>query len=152
MLYVAYGSNMNLEQMKYRCPHSTVKGKGKLKGWKLVFNVHADVIKGKKNDEVPVLLWDIDDLDWKRLDRYEGCPFYYIRKNIKVKTDSGETVNAIIYVMTNERKGICPPSREYFDTCKTGYMENKIDTRYLYDALEFAVENETIYNQYNIRK
>ena len=25
-LYIAYGSNINLEQMKYRCPHSKVVG------------------------------------------------------------------------------------------------------------------------------
>ena len=50
MLYVAYGSNMNLEQMAYRCPNSYVVCNGELHGWKLVFNFHADVVKGKKKD------------------------------------------------------------------------------------------------------
>lgn len=152
MLYVAYGSNMNLEQMEYRCPYSVVKGNGKLKGWKLVFNVHADVVKGKKNDEVPVVLWDIHDLDWKRLDMYEGYPSYYVKKIVKVQMDSGEIVDAVVYVMADKRKGICPPAKGYFDVCKTGYIENGIDTHYLYDALDFAIKNETIYNQYNIRR
>lgn len=26
-LYIAYGSNLNLEQMKFRCPHSKTCGK-----------------------------------------------------------------------------------------------------------------------------
>lgn len=82
MLYVAYGSNMNLSQMAYRCPSSKVIGVGKLKGWKLVFNVHADIIKADETDEVPVLVWDIADEDWDMLDRYEGYPSYYIKENV----------------------------------------------------------------------
>lgn len=44
MLYISYGSNMNIEQMSRRCPHTKVVGNGKLYGWKLVFNCHADII------------------------------------------------------------------------------------------------------------
>ena len=92
-LYVAYGSNMNLEQMKYRCPRSKRIGLGKLVGYKLVFNVHADVIKTENmEDEVPVVLWNIHDDDWKSLDRYEGYPNYYIREKVLVMTDSGVIV------------------------------------------------------------
>ena len=36
-LYAAYGSNINLEQMAYRCPHSTVAGTAMLKGYELQF-------------------------------------------------------------------------------------------------------------------
>ena len=63
-LYVAYGSNMNLGQMSYRCPCSKRIGVGKIKGWKLIFNVHADVIKtNNEDDAVPVVIWDIADED-----------------------------------------------------------------------------------------
>lgn len=151
MLYVAYGSNMNIEQMAYRCPNSVIKGNGKLKGWKLVFNIHADVIKGKRSDFVPVVLWDIHKSDWKMLDMYEGYPKYYIKKKVKVYLDSGEIVKAIVYVMADDRKGICPPFSDYFNVCKIGYIENGIDTKCLYDALIYSVKNETTYNQY-IRK
>ena len=37
MLYVAYGSNMNLEQMAYRCPDAKVVGTGVIKGYILMF-------------------------------------------------------------------------------------------------------------------
>ena len=33
ILYAAYGSNINLEQMAYRCPNSTVAGTAMLKGY-----------------------------------------------------------------------------------------------------------------------
>lgn len=36
-LYVAYGSNLNVEQMKYRCPTAKVYGMGILKDYKLLF-------------------------------------------------------------------------------------------------------------------
>lgn len=56
MLYCAYGSNMNLDQMAYRCPKSKVVGNGKLYGWELVFNVHADIIKADNDSVVPVVV------------------------------------------------------------------------------------------------
>lgn len=151
-LYIAYGSNMNLEQMKFRCPKSKRIGLGKLMGYKLVFNIHADVIRTDDlQDEVPVVLWDIHDDDWKSLDRYEGFPNYYIREKVLVMTDSGVVVEAIVYVMTNRRKGIAMPYSSYFNTILTGYKENGINTEWLYNALVYSAYNETEYNQYNVK-
>ena len=153
MLYIAYGSNMNLNQMDYRCPHSNVIGNGKLIGWKLVFNIHADVIETKNmNDEVPVVLWDINDNDWSMLDRYEGYPNYYVKRIVDVVTDDGKIVEAVVYVMADNRKGICPPDEYYFNTILTGYNDNNIGTDPLYDALDYSLFNMTEYNQYNVRK
>lgn len=153
MLYVAYGSNMNLKQMAYRCPHSKVVGKGKLYGWQLVFNIHLDVIETNDiNDEVPVVLWDIDERDWDNLDRYEGYPHYYIRRNVLVMTEDEEIVEGIVYVMTDNRKGVALPFKSYFNTVLTGYKENGINTDVLYKALTFSAYNETAHNQYNARK
>ena len=44
MLYAAYGSNMNLEQMAFRCPYSVVVGKGMINNYKLKFSYHADIV------------------------------------------------------------------------------------------------------------
>ena len=151
MLYVAYGSNMNLNQMAYRCPKSKVVGVGKIKGWNLVFNIHADIVPtDNKNDEVPVLVWSIHKDDWKNLDFYEGYPSYYIKENVEVEID-GVTENAIAYVMNSRRKGIAPPTTRYFECIKEGYIENGIDTEYLYDVLEYSRKNETEYNQYKLK-
>lgn len=151
MLYVAYGSNMNLDQMAYRCPKSKVVGNGKLYGWKLVFNVHADIIKADNDSVVPVVVWDIDDDDWAALDMYEGYPDYYIRTGVTVNFDNGHVDIAIVYIMANNRKGICPPSQSYFDCIEQGYIDNGIDTGCLYDALDYSHDNETEYNQYIIQ-
>ena len=153
MLYIAYGSNMNLSQMDYRCPQSKVVGNGKIVGWKLVFNVHADVVETKNlNDEVPVVLWNIHDNDWYMLDRYEGYPSYYIKRIVDVITDSGEVVKAVVYVMANNRKGVCPPDEYYFNTVLTGYNDNGINTDVLFDALHYSLYNKTEHNQYNVKK
>lgn len=148
MLYVAYGSNMNLDQMAYRCPKSKVVGNGKLYGWELVFNVHADIIKADNDSVVPVVVWDIDDDDWAMLDIYEGYPEYYIRTGVNVKFDNGHSDIAIVYVMADNRKGICPPSQNYFDCIEQGYIDNGIDTGCLHDALDYSYDNETECNQY----
>lgn len=146
MLYCAYGSNMNLDQMAYRCPKSKVVGNGKLYGWKLVFNVHADIIKADNDSVVPVVVWDIDDDDWAMLDIYEGYPEYYIRTGVNVEFDDGHNDVAIVYVMADNHKGICPPSQSYFDCIGQGYVDNGIDTGCLYDVLDYSYDNETEYN------
>ena len=136
MLYVAYGSNMNLNQMAYRCPNSNVVGTGKVHGWDLVFNVHADIVKSCNKDSfVPVVVWNIADDDWDHLDMYEGYPLYYTKRNVEVEFKDGSHADAIVYVMTNNNKGTCPPATSYFDGIVRGYIENGIDVEYLYDAL-----------------
>ena len=57
-LYAAYGSNINLEQMAYRCPHSTVAGTAMLKGYELQFRHHA-TIEPNEESEVPVLYYAV---------------------------------------------------------------------------------------------
>ena len=36
-LYIAYGSNLNLKQMKYRCPTAKLVGKGTIENYELQF-------------------------------------------------------------------------------------------------------------------
>lgn len=160
MLYAAYGSNMNIRQMKLRCPDASVICTGKLIGWKLVFNVHADIIcTGNNNDIVPVVLWDISDKDLRNLDKYEGFPNYYVKADITVELDEkrknkkdNARVLAIAYVMNKKRKGVCQPATHYFYTIEQGYVDNGLDIKHLYDALEYSIENETEHNQYNPKK
>ena len=81
ILYAAYGSNINLEQMAYRCPNSTVAGTAMLKGYELQFRYHA-TIEPNADAEVPILLWKLEAQDERFLDRYEGFPKYYRKEGI----------------------------------------------------------------------
>lgn len=154
MYYISYGSNMNVGQMAFRCPNTKIYGNGKLFGWKLVFNYHADIVEtGNKDDFVPVVVWKLDDQkDEYSLDRYEGYPSYYTKILTDVIMDtSGEKLKAMVYVMAESRKGIYPPTVDYFDCIREGYIANNIELSPLYEAVQECCDetNLTKYNQYN---
>lgn len=137
MYYVAYGSNINLEQMAYRCPNSEVVCTGFLNDYKLVYNRHANVIQCK-GEKTPVLLWDINRRDWKNLDLYEGYPNYYYKEVVEIEKDNGETCKAVIYLMTDfkkQRNSDIPPSFDYFKCIAKGYVANDMDLSYLYESI-----------------
>ena len=79
--YIAYGSNMNIEQMSRRCPNAKPIGKTVLKNYKLVFKGVADIEKSE-SEEVPIVVWEITKECEKALDIYEGYPRLY-RKEYK---------------------------------------------------------------------
>ena len=145
MYYAAYGSNINLFQMKYRCPNSKVIGVGFASGWKLYFNYHADVeYTGKSEDIVPILIWDIADEDWKRLDMYEGFPKYYIKKHMDVESvlnNKAIKYDCIVYVMSSENADSYQiPAKDYLKIIIDGYCDNNIDCKYLEEALKYTAQ------------
>ena len=75
-LYIAYGSNINLEQMAYRCPHSKVIGTSEIKDYELEFRGVATIVPNK-GARVPVLIWELDERDLPTLNKYEGYPSFY---------------------------------------------------------------------------
>ena len=60
-LYIAYGSNLNLKQMKYRCPTAKLVGKGVVENYELQFKgmPHCSyaTIAPCIGKSVPVALW-----------------------------------------------------------------------------------------------
>ena len=57
-LYFAYGSNINLDQMAYRCPDAKVVGPVTLEGWELLFRGSGVATIGpKEGSTVHGLLW-----------------------------------------------------------------------------------------------
>ena len=66
-IYLAYGSNMSLQQMYHRCPDAEPIGKGILKGWRLMFKGSQSgnyaTIEKEEGCEVPVVAWAISSLD-----------------------------------------------------------------------------------------
>ena len=74
--YGAFGSNLNKEQMKKRCPNAIPIDIATLKNYMLCFRSVADVIpfKGKN---VPLGLYKITNKCEKSLDYYESFPKLY---------------------------------------------------------------------------
>ena len=79
MFYFAYGSNLNLFQMKRRCKDSVFLKKYELKGYRLNFRskYRAADIEKSKNSLVPGALFEISKSDEKKLDVYEDYPILY---------------------------------------------------------------------------
>ena len=135
-LYIAYGSNINLQQMAYRCPTAKPVHTGMLKGFELQFKGVA-TIAPKENSQVPVLLWNLKPQDERSLDKYEGYPNFY-RKEVFEITLNGRNCEAMVYIM-NGNTPLSEPSEQYYNSIEKGYIDNDLDTRYLEQALENAV-------------
>ena len=138
--YIAYGSNLNLEQMKYRCPNAVPIGTTRLDGWRLVFrgtygNTHATVERAE-GYAVPVLVWRISQPDEETLDRYEGVPSYYTKEYLTLSIN-GEICTALIYIMSAGNT-LGKPSEHYYNAIEDGYITASFDINILETALAYS--------------
>lgn len=141
-LYAAYGSNLNLTQMMYRCPDAVVYGKATLPDYELVFRGHRGsgvaTIEPKEGSSVPILLWKISGRDEKNLDRYEGWPSFYGKETLEFQAGN-ERVDAMVYVMTPGHEPALPSSG-YYETIREGYEDCSFDIAVLDRAVEYTAE------------
>ena len=146
--YIAYGSNLNVSQMRMRCPGAIILGTAILKGWELLFKGSKTgsylTIEKKPGGSVPVAVWMITEEDEKALDRYEGYPNFYYKKDIKIiykGIQSGllRSVTAFAYIMHEDRP-IGIPGRYYMRTCLEGYDTFCFDRNVLFDAYDKSAE------------
>ena len=131
MLYFAYGSNLNLFQMKKRCKDSIFLKKINLRDFKLTFRskYRAADIEPKKNSLVAGGLFEISKSDEKKLDVYEDYPilykkyyFYYYGKKV------------MTYTMVKKTPFKFPTER-YLNIVKKGYRDCGLDFKVLKKAL-----------------
>lgn len=141
--YIAYGSNLNLEQMKRRCPTAEVVGTAELTNWRLWFRggTHSAVatIERERGFSVPVLVWKIQPRDELALDRYEGWPFLYRKETLRV-TVNGRRVYAMVYIMNEAGHPYGVPSVDYLNIIREGYESAGFDQQTLDDAVKNSKE------------
>jgi cation transport regulator ChaC len=122
MKYFAYGSNMDAQRMRERGIEFSERVHAILSGYSLKFNKMADRnhkegyanIVPDKNNSVEGVLYEIPDLDLKKLDKHECYPIHYDRIKINVRTGGKKEVEAIIYVAQPDKvKQGLKPSNEY---------------------------------------
>lgn len=149
--YIAYGSNLNVRQMKFRCPTAKVVGTSVIKGYELLYKGSKTgsylTIEKKKGGVVPVAVWEVTARDEKNLDAYEGYPNFYYKKNMKIRlSETGKTIDAFVYIMHEERSlGI--PSQNYISTCRFGYTIFGFDFKYLDKAYEKSIKGADRYEK-----
>jgi len=136
--YIAYGSNLNIRQMRYRCPGAKPIGISAIPDYELLYKGSKTgaylTIEPKDGGLVPIAVWEVTADDEKLLDIYEGYPNFYYKKEVRlpVRMASGKIrkVTAFIYIMHEERS-IAIPSMTYIRTCEEGYRNFGFDVKYL---------------------
>lgn len=136
-LYVAYGSNLNKSQMKFRCPTAKLYGVGTIEGYELQFkgssNSSFATIAPKEGSSVPVAVWSLKTMDEFMLDRYEGYPSHYFKQDVPVNIN-GKEITAMAYIM-NLKMDFGLPSNSYYHIVRQGYEDCGLDTKVLEDAV-----------------
>ena len=133
-IYMAYGSNLNKEMMKARCPDAEPIGKAWFPDYRLCFKGVADMIPAK-GFKIAVGLWRLTDKCELALDRYEGFPSLY-RKNFWKKNGTDKVYMA--YLMNLKHFG--PPSQAYFDCIGEGYKDFGLPYDTLNEALQHSYD------------
>ena len=140
--YLAYGSNLNIAQMQFRCPDAVIVGTAVIPDYELLFKGSLTgaylTIEPKQGSQVPVGVWEVSLTDEFRLDRYEGFPSFYYKKEIRISVADNRTGktrqrDAFVYIMHEDRK-LGVPTSFYMRTCLEGYRDFGFDTAPLRQA------------------
>ena len=145
--YFAYGSNMNLDQMAYRCPAASVVEKVKLEGYRLTFcgrgkGCGVATILPEEGSRVEGVLWKITPECEKSLDFYEGYPHLYGKETVLVQGKDGVKREVMAYTMNRPyRDSPALPSRTYLEGILNGCRQNGIPTRPILETVQ-RIQNQ----------
>ena len=145
---IAYGSNLDEERMKYRCPGAEVYGTSVIRGYRLLFKHSLTgsyaTIEQDANSVVPAVIYRITMDDESRLDRCEGYPRYYRKKEffLPVWCLNGKRRKyrrtCFAYIM-HENRQLGEPTEEYFRKIEKGYERWGFDFEILFKGLDDSI-------------
>ena len=145
--YIAYGSNLDVQQMLQRCPGAEIIGTSKIPDYRLLFKGSKTgsylTIEKAEGYEVPVGIWSVTKDAENRLDFYEGYPSFYYKEEMRLPVTLWQSMiirnlDCFAYIMHEDRHlGI--PSDRYMDTCTRGYLDFGFDPEYLTEARYYSV-------------
>jgi gamma-glutamylcyclotransferase (GGCT)/AIG2-like uncharacterized protein YtfP len=135
MLYFAYGSNMDLDQMRERCPSARFVCTAKLEDHRLTFprksknrGCGVATVQPVKDSEVWGVVYQIEELEMGKLDKHEGYnPSRKLDRNSYVRAefrvlrggDEKEPLTVFTYV-ANPECGEHKPNKNYKETILKG--------------------------------
>lgn len=147
--YIAYGSNLNIRQMRMRCPGARIIGTAEIPDYELLFKGSLTgsylTIEPKAGASVPVAVWSATAADEQALDRYEGYPDFYYKAEMKlpivgIRTGKVSVREVFVYIMHEERQ-LGLPSDSYVCTCLEGYRSFGFDAKILLRAVANSRRN-----------
>ena len=117
MDYLAYGSNLDPDQMARRCPGAERLGIERLSGWEPWFGGPSRLRGGgvlslrEGEGEVVVVRYRLTEVHLETLDRYEGHPHFYERVQLS---------GAWIYLLGAHVQPM-PPQPGYLAICRRAW-------------------------------
>jgi hypothetical protein len=118
VLYFAYGSNLDAEQMKQRCPSARMRFTAELPDHRLGFTYFSKRWRGGAADLLPEegssiwgVVWELARAELPLLDGFEAG---YHRIGLTVRCGDGELQDVLSYTVRGE-KGSFPPTAAYRD-------------------------------------
>ena len=144
--YLAYGSNLNVRQMMIRCPSARMIGTATIEDYRLMFKGSKTgsylTIEPEEGCSVPVGVWEVSEADELALDRYEGFPTFYYKKELElpitgIRTGKVRSRKAFVYIMHEDRL-LGVPSNMYMRICMEGYMDFGFNYDTLWEAYEYS--------------
>ena len=146
--YIAYGSNLNISQMRWRCPEARIIGTSEMKDHRLLFRGSRSgsylTVEEAEGYTVPVAVWEVNGTDEAALDRYEGYPTFYYKKELTLPVKgirSGKVRNRRVFVyIMHEDRPVGVPSGMYMRVCAEGYRDFGFDLDILARAYERSKE------------
>ena len=145
---LAYGSNLNLKRMESRCPQCSVEGTTEIPGYRLLFKQSKTgayaTIDQDANCSVPGVIYRISYDSEQTLDRCEGYPRYYYKKEffLPVWDLNGvkrrKRFNCMAYIL-HENRELGEPSADYYGIIDRAYEGWGFDTSLLKKALSDSI-------------
>ena len=141
--YLAYGSNLNVRQMRMRCPTARMIGTATIEDYRLMFKGSKTgsylTIEPEEGCSVPVGVWEVTARDELALDRYEGYPTFYYKKELELpitgcRTGQVRQRKVFVYIMHEDRP-LGQPSEYYLNVCARGYCFFDFDVNRLIQAV-----------------
>ena len=136
-LYVAYGRNLNILQMKQRCPTAKLCGTGTVENYQLQFKGRPQsAFATISQRRAPLFRWRFGSCSPGTNGRWTGTrdyPSHYFKQDIPVQLDGKEVVG-MAYIMDLEMDhGL--PSLAYYQTVQEGYEDCGLDVSVLERAV-----------------
>lgn len=165
MLYFAYGSNLDPDRMKERCPSAQVIGSGALGGYRLTFTENnagkiVANIEEHEGSQVWGTIFHVEEADRKVLDKCEGHPNVYERTKIVLKFRN-EPLTVQTYIMPEYikqkktlevkkgfyadgyekiKRGYGVPEESYLDYIIRGYKHFGFNLAILQESIKYSMD------------
>jgi len=147
MLYFAYGSNLNWEQIKKRVPSSSFHGIAKLENYRLDFTRKsanrgcgvADIVKDE-NKDVWGAIYQFNKKDLKKLDECEGYnpnreneknAYIRIEKMVYLEGKKDQSMTVYTYEVIDREFDKHKPNKDYKNLIVTGAKYWKLPKEYI---------------------